>query len=97
LVLCADYRLVIEEKGSAFVLSLYVGNLQLYDYREALCPPTCFVPLEEEQDEEATSRGWLRALTASSLGGSRSAKGSTYARLPANDFPAAIAREFCRN
>jgi hypothetical protein len=43
---------VIEEKGPGCVISLHVRALPLYDYREALRPPTRFLPLEEEEYEE---------------------------------------------
>jgi hypothetical protein len=43
---------VIEEKGVACALSLHVRDLPLYDYREALRPPTRFLPIEEEEFEE---------------------------------------------
>ncbi len=40
----------------ACVLSLHVRNLPLYDYREALRPPTRFVPLEEESTRKKVKR-----------------------------------------
>ncbi|HEY6362133.1 MAG TPA: hypothetical protein VIX63_13560 [Vicinamibacterales bacterium] len=43
---------VVDEKGAGCVISLHVRDLPLYDYREALRPPTRFVPLEEEEYEE---------------------------------------------
>jgi hypothetical protein len=43
---------VVSEKGTCCVISLHVRDLPLYDYREALRPPTRFVPLEEEEYEE---------------------------------------------
>jgi hypothetical protein len=43
---------VINEKGHACVLALHVRDLPVYDYREALRPPTRFLPLEEEEFEE---------------------------------------------
>jgi hypothetical protein len=43
---------VVSEKGSGCVMSLHVRDLPLYDYREALRPPTRFLPLEEEEYEE---------------------------------------------
>ena len=44
---------VIDEKGSACVMSLHVRDLPLYDYREALRPPTRpGLPAEEEYEEE---------------------------------------------
>ena len=43
---------VIDEKAPACVMSLHGQHLPLYDYREALRPPTRFLPLEEEEFEE---------------------------------------------
>jgi hypothetical protein len=43
---------VVDQKGAGCVISLHVRDLPLYDYREALRPPTRFVPLEEEEYEE---------------------------------------------
>ena len=43
---------VINEKGPTCVLALHVRDLPVYDYREALRPPTRFLPLEEEEYEE---------------------------------------------
>ena len=43
---------VIDEKAPVCVMSLHVQHLPLYDYREALRPPTRFLPLEEEEFEE---------------------------------------------
>ena len=43
---------VVEEKAPACVMPLHVRNLPIYDYREALRPPTRFLPLEEEEYEE---------------------------------------------
>ena len=43
---------VIETKGAACGLALHVRDLPLYDYREALRPPTRFLPIEEEEYEE---------------------------------------------
>jgi hypothetical protein len=43
---------VINEKGPTCVLALHVRDLPVYDYREALRPPTRFLPLEEEEFEE---------------------------------------------
>jgi hypothetical protein len=43
---------VVDEKGATCALSLHVRDLPLYDYREALRPPTRFVPIEEEEYEE---------------------------------------------
>src|SRR6188472_1979963 len=43
---------VVSEKGPGCVMSLHVRDLPLYDYREALRPPTRFLPLEEEEYEE---------------------------------------------
>jgi hypothetical protein len=43
---------VIDVKAPACVISLHVQHLPLYDYREALRPPTRFLPIEEEKFEE---------------------------------------------
>jgi hypothetical protein len=43
---------VVDEKGPVCAISLHVRELPLYDYREALRPPTRFVALEEEEHEE---------------------------------------------
>jgi hypothetical protein len=43
---------VIEEKGAGCVIPLHVRDLPVYDYREALRPPTRFLPIEEEEYEE---------------------------------------------
>jgi hypothetical protein len=43
---------VVEHKAPACVMPLHVSNLPIYDYREALRPPTRFLPLEEEEYEE---------------------------------------------
>lgn len=43
---------VIHQKGPTCALSLHVRDLPIYDYREALRPPTRFVPAEEEEYEE---------------------------------------------
>ena len=43
---------VVDEKGPGCVMPLHVRNLPVYDYREALRPPTRFLPLEEEEFEE---------------------------------------------
>lgn len=43
---------VVDEKGAACALSLHVRDLPIYDYREALRPPTRFLPMEEEGFEE---------------------------------------------
>ena len=43
---------VVEEKGAGCVVPLHVRDLPIYDYREALRPPTRFLPLEEEEYEE---------------------------------------------
>jgi hypothetical protein len=43
---------VIAEKSAGCGISLHVRDLPLYDYREALRPPTRFLPLEEEEYEE---------------------------------------------
>ena len=43
---------VVDEKGQGCALPLHVRDLPVYDYREALRPPTRFVPVEEEEYEE---------------------------------------------
>ena len=43
---------VIDEKGIHCVIALHVRNLPVYDFREALRPPTRFLPIEEEEYEE---------------------------------------------
>jgi hypothetical protein len=43
---------VVEDKASGCVMALHVRNLPIYDFREALRPPTRFLPLEEEEYEE---------------------------------------------
>jgi hypothetical protein len=43
---------VVDEKGIHCVISLHVRNLPVYDFREALRPPTRFLPIEEEEYEE---------------------------------------------
>jgi hypothetical protein len=43
---------VVDEKAPGCVMALHVQHLPVYDYREALRPPTRFLPLEEEEFEE---------------------------------------------
>jgi hypothetical protein len=43
---------VIENKAPGCVMPLHVANLPVYDFREALRPPTRFLPIEEEEYEE---------------------------------------------
>ena len=43
---------VVDAKGAGCLSSLHVRDLPLYDYREALRPPTRFVSVEEEEYEE---------------------------------------------
>lgn len=43
---------VVDEKGVGCVIPLHVRELPVYDFREALRPPTRFVRLEEEEYEE---------------------------------------------
>jgi hypothetical protein len=43
---------VVETKGLGCGISIHVRDLPVYDYREALRPPTRFLPLEEEEYEE---------------------------------------------
>jgi hypothetical protein len=40
---------VLDEKVPTCVIPLHVRDLPLYDYREALRPPTRFLPTEEEE------------------------------------------------
>ena len=50
---------VVDEKGTCCVISLHVRDLPLYDYREALRPPTRSLPLEEEEEEGGGGLGEL--------------------------------------
>jgi len=43
---------VIDAKAPGCVISLHVQQLPIYDFREALRPPTRFLPIEEEEIEE---------------------------------------------
>jgi hypothetical protein len=43
---------VVEEKGPGCVIPLHVRDLPLFDYREALRPPTRLGAAEEEEFEE---------------------------------------------
>ena len=43
---------VVDQKSPACLLSLHVRDLPIYDYREALRPPTRLLPIEEEEYEE---------------------------------------------
>lgn len=43
---------VVSEKGVACAMSLHVRDLPMYDFREAIRPPTRFVSIEEEEYEE---------------------------------------------
>jgi len=44
---------VVDEKSPACTLPIHVASLPLYDYREALRPPTrALPPIEEEFEEE---------------------------------------------
>ena len=43
---------VVDAKGTCCVMPLHVRDLPVYDYREALRPPTRSLPLEEEEFEE---------------------------------------------
>ncbi len=40
---------VVDEKGSTCVMALHVRDLPVYDFREALRPPTRSLPIEEEE------------------------------------------------
>ena len=43
---------VVDEKGVHCAMPLHVRDLPVYDFREALRPPTRFLPVEEEEYEE---------------------------------------------
>ena len=43
---------VVDEKGAGCVMALHVRDLPVYDYREALRPPTRSLPAEEVDYEE---------------------------------------------
>lgn len=43
---------VIEEKSAHCVMPLHVRDLPVFDFREALRPPTRFLSMEEEGFEE---------------------------------------------
>ena len=43
---------VVDERAPVACMSLHVRDLPVYDYREALRPPTRFLPIEEEEYEE---------------------------------------------
>jgi hypothetical protein len=43
---------VVDAKGAQCGISLHVRDLPVYDFREALRPPTRFLPIEEEEYEE---------------------------------------------
>jgi hypothetical protein len=43
---------VVDEKGAACVIPLHVRDLPVYDFREALRPPTRLLPMQEEEYEE---------------------------------------------
>jgi hypothetical protein len=43
---------VVDAKGAHCAISLHVRDLPVYDFREALRPPTRFLPIEEEEYEE---------------------------------------------
>ena len=43
---------VIDIKAPQCVMPLHVSGLPVYDFREALRPPTRFLPIEEEEYEE---------------------------------------------
>lgn len=40
---------VVDEKGATCVMALHVRDLPLYDFREALRPPTRALSVEEEE------------------------------------------------
>lgn len=43
---------VLDTKAAGCMIPLHVSGLPIYDYREALRPPTRFLPFEEEGFEE---------------------------------------------
>jgi hypothetical protein len=43
---------VVDMKGAQCVIPIHVRDLPVYDFREALRPPTRFLPVEEEEYEE---------------------------------------------
>ncbi|MGE0591858.1 MAG: hypothetical protein AB7G23_01890 [Vicinamibacterales bacterium] len=43
---------VVEQKGNTCLNPIHVSSLPLYDFREALRPPTRHVLIEEEEYEE---------------------------------------------
>jgi hypothetical protein len=43
---------VLADKAPGCALPIHVRDLPIYDYREALRPPTRFLPMEEEEFEE---------------------------------------------
>jgi hypothetical protein len=43
---------VVEKKGGLCVMSFHVSGLPVYDFREALRPPTRTLSIEEEEYEE---------------------------------------------
>jgi hypothetical protein len=43
---------VVNEKGTHCAITLHVRDLPVFDFREALRPPTRFVAIEEEEYEE---------------------------------------------
>ena len=43
---------VVDVKAPGCVMPLHVRDLPVYDFREALRPPTRLLPLEEEEFEE---------------------------------------------
>jgi hypothetical protein len=43
---------VVDEKAPCCVMALHVRDMPVYDYREALRPPTRIGPPEEEEYEE---------------------------------------------
>ena len=43
---------VVDMKGAHCVIPIHVRDLPVYDFREALRPPTRVLPLEEEEYEE---------------------------------------------
>ncbi len=48
----APFLIVVDQKSAGCPSPLHVRDLPLYDYREALRPPTRYLPSEEEGFEE---------------------------------------------
>jgi hypothetical protein len=48
----SPYTVFVSEKAATCQISLHVRNLSIYDFREALRPPTRISPAEHEDFEE---------------------------------------------